>query len=102
VEINRDEVLQGVSSPKKFDGDAYTVQPGDTLGLISLKVYGTFSRWPVIADANRALLGNNPDMLRLGMVLSVPVLAEVENGSSALRLAVPPPALNEDGTYNIR
>jgi len=99
---NQEKVSREAPSGRQSDGDVYTVQPGDTLGLIALKIYGTFSMWSVIADANQSLLGNNPDMLRVGMVLSVPALTEVGNGSPALRPVVSPPVLNEDGTYTVQ
>jgi len=88
VKGNQDKMSREAPSRRQQNGHVYTVQSGDTLGLIALKIYGTFSMWQVIADANRALLGNNPDMLRVGMVLSVP--------------AVSPPVLNEDGTYTVQ
>jgi len=54
----------------------YTVQAGDTLGLISRELYGTYAQWRVIANANTDQLGNNPNRLRPGMVLVIPTLKE--------------------------
>lgn len=54
----------------------YTVQSGDTLGLISREVYGTYTQWRVIANANTDQLGSNPNILRPGMELVIPTLAE--------------------------
>jgi len=54
----------------------YIVQAGDTLGLISGEVYGTYAQWRVIANANTDQLGNNPNRLRPGMVLVIPALKE--------------------------
>lgn len=59
---------------KKTNEQVYTVQDKDTLGLISQKIYGTHTKWRVIADANMAQLGNNPNILQPGMVLIIPSL----------------------------
>jgi len=50
----------------------YTVGTGDTLSLISQRVYGTSHNWQRIYDANRRSIGPNPHLLRIGMVLDVP------------------------------
>jgi len=47
----------------------YTVQPGDTLTTIALKVYGDPSLWHKIAEANRL---ENPDLILPGQVLVIP------------------------------
>lgn len=47
----------------------YTVQPGDTLALISQKVYGTQENWQRIAEANNIM---NPDQIAVGMKLMIP------------------------------
>lgn len=89
-------------SREKFAEYVYTVQSGDTLGLISMKIYGTFSKWPAIANANKDQLNNNPDRLRVGTTLTIPTLIEagdvlVPSGSSTFL-----PVLNEDGTYTVQ
>lgn len=89
-------------SREKFAEHVYIVQSGDTLGLISMKEYGTFSKWPAIANANKDQLKNNPDRLRVGITLTIPTLIEAGD------LLVPPgsstslPVLNEDGTYTVQ
>ena len=89
-------------SREKFAEHVYVVQSGDTLGLISMKEYGTFSKWPAIANANKDQLKNNPDRLRVGTTLTIPTLVEagdvlVPPGSSTFL-----PVLNEDGTYTVQ
>ena len=80
----------------------YTVQHGDTLGLISLKAYGASSKWSAIANANKDQLAYNPDGLQVGMTLIIPTLSETVNvlfspeSSTSLR------DLNEDGTYTVK
>lgn len=51
---------------------SYTVQPGDTLRLIAQKVYGDANQWPRLYEANREVIGANPDNLQAGMQLTVP------------------------------
>jgi hypothetical protein len=46
--------------------------PGSSLWSIALIEYGDGSRWPVIYDANRSLIGSNPNLIRTGMVLTIP------------------------------
>lgn len=50
----------------------YTVQSGDTLFLIAQKVLGDGSLWREIYEANRALIGNDPNQVQVGMVLVIP------------------------------
>lgn len=51
----------------------YTVSPGDSLSMISLKFYGTVGSYPAIFDANRTLL-SSPDKIRPGQRLVIPNL----------------------------
>ncbi|HUB24294.1 MAG TPA: LysM peptidoglycan-binding domain-containing protein [Tepidisphaeraceae bacterium] len=50
----------------------YKVQASDTLMRISRKLYGSSQQWQKIYDANRALIGDNPARLKVGMVLQLP------------------------------
>jgi LysM repeat protein len=74
----------GISSP---GGDApkkqeilkeYTVKDGDTLAQIALTFYGNANRenWMVIYEANKAVIGDNPGVIRSGTVLKIPVLPD--------------------------
>jgi nucleoid-associated protein YgaU len=49
----------------------YTVQAGDTLWVIAVKVYGKGQLWPVIYEANRDIL-DDPSRIRPGQVLKIP------------------------------
>ena len=53
------------------NGRTIVVQPGDTLSIIALKVYGSAGRWRSIYEANRDKLAN-PDMVPAGVVLRLP------------------------------
>ncbi len=47
------------------------VQPGDTLSVIALKVYGSVGKWRDIYEANRDKL-SNPDLVPAGIRLRLP------------------------------
>lgn len=52
----------------------YTVQAGDTLSKIAQKFYGDGSEqsWRKIYDANKAVIGPDPNQLQVGMILTIP------------------------------
>lgn len=49
--------------------EEYIVQPGDTLAIIALKVYGDVNAWQRIAQVNNI---TNPDSVEVGMTLIIP------------------------------
>ncbi len=65
---NDDE--ESLVEPAFEDYQKYVVQPGDSLGKISGKIFGTSTRWKEIAELNTI---NNPRALRVGMTLKIPV-----------------------------
>ncbi|GAB2818766.1 hypothetical protein GCM10027176_24060 [Actinoallomurus bryophytorum] len=54
----------------------------DSLTHIAAKVYGDAGMWRVIYDANRHLIGDDPDMIRDGMVLKIPTIPDPAAKSS--------------------
>jgi len=50
---------------------AYTVAKGDSLWNISQRFYNRGDRWIKIYEANRAIIGPNPDVLKIGQVLMI-------------------------------
>jgi hypothetical protein len=50
----------------------YIVEDGDTMRAVAEKVYGDANLWPRIYNANRDLIGPNPDALQVGMHLHIP------------------------------
>jgi len=65
---NDDE--QELIQPATEDFQKYIVQPGDSLGKISGKIFGSAARWKEIAELNGI---NNPRALKVGMTLKIPV-----------------------------
>lgn len=53
-------------------GDSYEVQSGDTLLTIADQFYGDNTQWRRIYDANKDVIGADPDKLKIGMKLKVP------------------------------
>jgi nucleoid-associated protein YgaU len=54
----------------------HTVKPGDTLGHISKKYYGSAYHYPLIYEANKEVIGDDPDLIIDGTVLKIPKLPE--------------------------
>lgn len=50
----------------------YTVKQGDYLILIARRVYGDGSKWKQIYEANRDVIGGNPNLIYPGQVLTIP------------------------------
>ena len=70
VEAPRAAGSVGTATP--VEGNAYTVQKGDTLVALSRKFYGGDSEWKRILEANRSLLKGDPASLKPGMKLTIP------------------------------
>jgi hypothetical protein len=86
IELEKQLEKNSYSQNKKYEPDeetsllrrypltpmkTYVVQEGDTLSIISQKVFGNASRWPAIFDANKDQL-SRPDQLRIGQRLVLP------------------------------
>ena len=52
----------------------HTVVAGDTLSGIALKYYGSATKdmWMVIYNANKAIIGDDPNRIKPGQVLKIP------------------------------
>ncbi len=62
--------ISAISSGRvSYHKKTYTVQEGDTLAEIALKVYGDMEAWQKIATANKL---NSPDAIEVGDVLTLP------------------------------
>jgi nucleoid-associated protein YgaU len=70
--------------PRKFGGSMkpkpnkpvkkHTVASDETLSHIALKYYGSAvkDKWMIIYEANKDLIGDNPNIIRAGMELVIP------------------------------
>ena len=59
-------------SPPSPGLKSHTVLPGDTLSKIAQKYYGSASLWQKIYQANKAVIGANPNMIKPGQKLTIP------------------------------
>lgn len=61
-----------VPSTSPGSGQTYEVQSGDTLLSVAEQFYGDTTKWRSIYDANKDVIGDNPDALKIGMKLKIP------------------------------
>ncbi len=54
----------------------YEIQRGDSLRELTIEVYST-EDFRIIYDANRDVIGNNPNVIRVGDVLTLPCLEDI-------------------------
>lgn len=71
------DVKGGTSSTAKPPAPAaaeetYTVVKGDSLSKIAKRVYGNANSWRRIYDANREVIGDDPDLIKPGQKLTIP------------------------------
>lgn len=52
--------------------ETYTVKAGDNLSLIAKKLYGDARRWQSIYNANKEIIGKNPNLIFARQVLVIP------------------------------
>lgn len=63
---------EAVSSPAPAAAQSYTVVKGDCLWNIAKKFYGNGSKYTVIYNANKGVIGGNPNLIYPGQVLTIP------------------------------
>ncbi len=56
------------------DANTYTVVSGDSLSKIAKNHYGDAAKWHQLYEANKDLIGSNPDLIEVGQVLTLPSL----------------------------
>ena len=53
-------------------GTAYTVKKGDNLWTLAKKFYGSGADWKKIYEANRGVIGGNPNLIYPGQTFTIP------------------------------
>ena len=62
------------NSPAPTTAQSYTVVKGDCLWNIAKKFYGNGSKYTVIYNANKGVIGGNPNLIYPGQILTLPVI----------------------------
>lgn len=61
-----------IPAPPTPAATSYSVRAGDTLPSIANQFYGDANQWTTIYDANRAAIGNDPNVIQAGTQLTIP------------------------------
>ena len=86
-------VVTGPAAAKEIGcGGTYTVARGDTLQNITRRAYGPELSYNFLYRANRGVVGPNPSLIEVGMVLSVPCRDGQTPAPAATTAAAPAPA----------
>jgi LysM repeat protein len=64
--------VSGPGAGSGANGRTYTVVSGDSLSAIAGKFYGDVLLWPILYDANRAVVGPDPNLIKPGQKLKIP------------------------------
>lgn len=72
VRTNQADNSTNVINPQT---DRYQVAEGDSLSEISMKYYGTYDYWPVLAKVNKIF---NPNIINVGVKLEIPTKIEAQ------------------------
>ncbi len=59
---------------EKAEPKTHTVGKGDSLSKIAKTYYGHTGKWKQLYQANKAVIGANPDLIKPGQVLVIPDL----------------------------
>ena len=60
------------TSTAKPKAKSYTVKKGDSLSAIARSVYGDASKWTKIYEANKGVIGKNPNLIFPGQTYTIP------------------------------
>lgn len=71
-------------------GTKYTVQRGDSLSSIAQRAYNDANRWRLIYDANKDVIGPDPDILHPGQVLFIPAMTCKVTAANGLNIRTAP------------
>lgn len=61
-----------VQTQAQAQAQTYTVKSGDSLSKIARNLYGDAQQWHKIYEANKDIIGSNPDMIQPGQTFKIP------------------------------
>ena len=67
--VSLEHLPPGVQAQEKR---TYVVKAGDSLSKIAKNLYGDAKRWPEIYEANKDLIGDNPNLIHPGQEYRIP------------------------------
>ncbi len=67
-----EETRAAETSPAPASAQTYTVTKGDCLWNIAKKFYGDGAKYQQLYDANKGIVGGNPNLIYPGQVLTIP------------------------------
>lgn len=73
-EVHKVILRQGRKALEQGNARYYTVLSGDYLSKIAQKFYADMHKWPVIYEANREIIGSDPNLIKPGLRLLLPEL----------------------------
>lgn len=79
-EIHKKIMRQGKKILEGINNHFHSIVTGENLSTITNKYYSDKNKWPVIYEANRDIIGNDPNIIKTGQRLWIPVLPEVSIG----------------------
>lgn len=59
-------------APEIAESKTYTVQSGDSLWAIAKRIYGSGADYQKIYEANKSVIGGNPNLIKPGQVFTIP------------------------------
>ncbi len=73
-EARSDDAGQAMATESETGGESktYTVKGGDSLSEIAQREMGDGDRWKELYEANKAAIGDDPDMIKPGTKLTIP------------------------------
>lgn len=70
-------VVKAKTYPEILPRWHHRVAAGDWLSKIAITYYNDVNKWPIIYDANRQQIGNDPNKIKPNQVLAIPDLASL-------------------------
>jgi len=71
-EARSDDAGQSAATESASESKTYVVKSGDSLSEIAQREMGDGDRWKELYEANKAAIGDDPDVIQPGTELTIP------------------------------